>query len=64
MSDYESFYNATDPDNECGWYWRTRCHWADAQGNSGTGWTEYGPFNTVDEARADAEEELCLYDED
>ena len=64
MSDYELFYNATNPDIECGWYWRARCGWADDQGNSGRGWAVSGPFNTVDEARADAEEELCLYDED
>jgi hypothetical protein len=46
MSDYECFYNATNPDKECGWYWRVRY--------GSRGWIEHGPFNTVDEARADA----------
>jgi len=59
MSDYELLYNATDPDREPGWYWRMPCGWADAQGKSGMGWIESGPFSTIDEARADAESELA-----
>jgi hypothetical protein len=62
MSDYELFYNATDPEMECGWYWRARCNWA-GEGKSGMGWVVGGPFNTVDEARADARDE-CGEDED
>jgi len=51
MSDYELFYNAKNPEMECGWYWRVRCWFA-----HGSGWIERGPFDTVDEARADAQE--------
>jgi hypothetical protein len=57
MSDYELFYNATNPNLECGWFWRMRCGWA-GEGKSGTGWMIGGPFSSVDEARADAEEEV------
>jgi hypothetical protein len=58
MSEYEIFYSTGDAELKCGWYWRTRCGWASADGSRGTGWVESGPFVTADVARANAEQEL------